>query len=144
MAIQKFEDIIAWQKGQDYAVGIYGIFSGLRDYSYKDQVCRAVVSISSNIAEGFDRQSNKEFTRYLYISVSSCSEVKSLLYLSFRLGYISEEERNIWIEFGNEISRILRGLIKSLKKSTIPYRNKVIMKLTSSKKTKEEDHFLPP
>jgi len=144
MAIQKFEDIIAWQKSQDYAVGIYSIFSGLKDYSFKDQVSRAVVSISSNIAEGFDRQTNKEFIRFLYISLGSCSEVKSLLYLAFRLKYISEETRNAWLEIGNEISRILRGLIQSMQKKSLPYSRKKGLIWQSSVKKKEEDFFLPP
>ena len=55
MVIQKFEDIIAWQKAQDLAVEIYSTFRELNDFAFKDQICRAVVSISNNIAEGFDR-----------------------------------------------------------------------------------------
>ena len=55
MTIQKFEDIIAWQKAQDLSVDIYNIFREIRDYSFRDQICRASVSVSNNIAEGFDR-----------------------------------------------------------------------------------------
>lgn len=115
MAIEKFEDIIGWQKAQDYVVDIYAAFSTLRDFSFKDQICRAVVSISSNIAEGFDRSSNKDFKRFLYIAIGSCSEVKSLLYLSKRLKYCDEELQISLLEKGDEISRIIRGLIKSMK-----------------------------
>ena len=92
MAIQKFEDIIAWQKAQEFAVEIYTVFKDLRDFSFRDQVCRAVVSISNNIAEGFDRSSNADFSRFLYIAIGSCSEVKSMLYLAVRLKYISNEQ----------------------------------------------------
>lgn len=74
MKIQRFEDIIGWQKSQDLAVSIYKNFSGLKDYGFKDQICRASVSISSNIAEGFDRMSDAEFVRFLYISLGSCSD----------------------------------------------------------------------
>lgn len=70
MKILKFEDIIAWQKAQDLAVAIYQAFEHSRDYSFKDQIQRASVSISNNIAEGFDRGSQKEFIRFLYISLS--------------------------------------------------------------------------
>jgi four helix bundle protein len=80
MAIKRFEDIIAWQKVQDYAVNIYSIFGKSKDYGFKDQICRATVSISNNIAEGFDRNSNADFVRFLYYSVSSCSETKSIKY----------------------------------------------------------------
>lgn len=114
MAIQKFEDIIGWQKSQDFAVDIYGVFHELKDYGFKDQICSAVVSVSNNIAEGFDRSSEADFARFVYIALSSCSEVKSMIYLAFKLNYISEEEMNELLEKANEISKILRGLIKSL------------------------------
>jgi len=114
MAIQRFEDIVAWQKAQDWAVDIYSLFDENKDFSFKNQICSAVVSISNNIAEGFDRSSNPEFIRFLYYSLSSCSEVKSMLYLAERLSYISNTELIINIDKGNEISKIIRGLIKSL------------------------------
>jgi|WetSurMetagenome_2_1015567.scaffolds.fasta_scaffold91295_1 four helix bundle protein len=144
MSIQKFEDIIAWQKGQDYAVGIYTVFTELKDYAFKDQVRRAVISISSNIAEGFDRQSNKEFVRFLYISLGSCSEVKSLLYLAHRLKYINEEQKLEWLELGNEISRILRGLIKSMQQKAPEIRNRGIRDKIKEKRTKEQANSLSP
>ena len=114
MKIVKFEDIIAWQKAQDLAVDIYIIFSKSKDFGFKDQIQRASVSISNNIAEGFDRMSVKEFVRFLYISTSSCSEVKSMLYLSQRLGYTTYDETLTLIEKSNEVSKIIRGFIKSI------------------------------
>jgi len=114
MKIRRFEDIIAWQKSQDFAVDIYLAFSRLEDFGFKDQVQRASVSISNTIAEGFDRLSDKEFVRFLYIALASCSEVKSMLYLSERLGYSDKEQTKVLIEKSNEISKIIRGFIKSL------------------------------
>lgn len=116
MAIQKFEDIMAWQKAQDLAVDVYCICKNLKDFGFKDQICRAVVSISNNIAEGFDRSSDADFSRFLYIAIGSCSEVKSMLYLAERLGYINAESKSIYVAKADEISKIIRGLIKSLKK----------------------------
>jgi four helix bundle protein len=114
MAIHRFEDIIAWQKAQDYAVDIYQSFGSLKDYGFKDQICRAVVSISNNIAEGFDRSSDADFSRFLFIATASCSETKSMLYLAERLSYINLLQKNILMDKANEVSRITRGLIKSL------------------------------
>ncbi|HMR19517.1 MAG TPA: four helix bundle protein [Sphingobacterium sp.] len=85
MGIQKFEDIIAWQKAQDIAVDVYVAFKELKDWSFKDQIGRAAVSISNNIAEGFDRQSKREFIRFLYISLGSTSEVYALFSQKIRL-----------------------------------------------------------
>ena len=119
MKIKRFEEIIAWQKGQDLAVEIYNIFSKIRDYGFKDQILRAVVSISNNIAEGFERNSDNEFIRFLNISKASCSEVKSMLYLSKRLNYIEQERAEELIKQCSEISMIIYGLIKSIKKTTV-------------------------
>ena len=116
MAIEKFEDIIGWQKAQDYAVDIYAAFGHLKDFSFKDQVCRASISVSSNIAEGFDRQSNKEFVRFLYIALGSCSETKSLIYLALRLKHCDEATQGSLLNKANEICRIIHGLINSMEK----------------------------
>ncbi|MDR0694791.1 MAG: four helix bundle protein [Prevotellaceae bacterium] len=114
MIIRKFEDVIAWQKAQDFAVTLYSIFKNIKDFGFKDQLNRAVVSISNNIAEGFDRCSDADFARFLYIAIGSCSEVKSMLYLAERLGYMNGEQKAIAIEQADEISKIIRGLIKTL------------------------------
>ena len=115
MAIQKFEDIIAWQKAQDLAVVIYKTFENSRDFGFRDQIQRASVSISNNIAEGFDRMSDKDFKRFLYFSLASNSEVRSMLYLAVRLNFISEVSAKKLIDNSNEIARMIFGLIKSLK-----------------------------
>lgn len=125
MAIVKFEDIIAWQKAQDLAVDIYSGFSNLKDYAFKNQICRAVVSISNNIAEGFDRSSDADFSRFLFIAISSCSELKSMLYLAERLAYIEKEENLAFLKKSDEVSRIIKGLIKSLKSNNQESRHKM-------------------
>ncbi len=114
MKIQKFEDIIAWQKAQDLAVVIYNAFKSSKDFGFRDQIQRASVSISNNIAEGFDRMSDKEFVRFLYIAQASCSEVKSMLYLANRLNYLDAETTRKFVDNANEIGKIIRGLIKSI------------------------------
>lgn len=114
MKIHRFEDIIAWQRAQDFAVTIYTHFKDNKDWDFKNQICRASVSISNNIAEGFDRSSNAEFRRFLYISLASCSETKSMLYLAQRLNYLTKEITDFLLIQSVEISKILNGLIKSL------------------------------
>ncbi|MGB0880435.1 MAG: four helix bundle protein [Polaribacter sp.] len=115
MGIKRFEDIIVWQKSQDFAVNIYSSFKNNKDYSFKDQIKRASVSISNNIAEGFDRSSNPDFKRFLYFSLASNSEVRSMLYLAVRLNFISKEVSKKLIDNSNEISKMIFGFIKSLK-----------------------------
>ena len=115
MPITKFEDLIAWQKAQALASEIYAEFQLLKDFSFKDQICKAVVSISNNIAEGFDRASKAEFPRFLWYAQGSCSEVKSMLYLSERLALTSKANIERLIQLVSEVSRLINGLIKSLR-----------------------------
>jgi four helix bundle protein len=93
--IEKFEDINAWKKARELTKEIYlltnnGDFS--KDYALKDQVRRCSVSISSNIAEGFERQSDKEFARFLYIAKGSCGELRSQIYIALDVNYINKEQ----------------------------------------------------
>src|SRR6185436_2498866 len=112
MKIEKFEDIIAWQKGKLLATSLYGALNQNKDYGFKDQIFRASVSISNNIAEGFERQSNKELIKFLFIAKGSCAEVRSMLYIADELGYISKGDFQRLYLLSQEISRMLSGFIK--------------------------------
>jgi four helix bundle protein len=114
MKIQKFEEIIAWQKARELNFLIYKTFNTCKDYSFKSQIERASVSVMNNIAEGFERQTNKEFKNFLYISKGSCGEVRSMLSLSLDLNYINRKNFDEIYEKCVEISKILSGFIKTL------------------------------
>lgn len=114
MKIERFEDIIAWQKAFSLTVNIYKLFEFSKDYGFKDQIQRASVSIMNNIAEGFERKSNNEFKHFLFIAKGSCGEVRSMLILSKELGKLSEKDASDYYELSEEISKILSGLIKTL------------------------------
>lgn len=116
MIIKKFQDIIAWQKAIDITVEIYRHFSHSNEYAFKDQICKAAISISNNIAEGFDRSSDADFMRFLYIAKGSCSELQSMIYLAKKLNFITEELQSALDQQSDEISRLIRGLIKSISK----------------------------
>lgn len=92
MKIEKFEDLICWQKGKEVALLIYKIFKDNRDFSFRDQFQRVAISISNNIAEGFERGTDKEFRRFLFIAKGSCGEARSMLYVARDLDYVSEKE----------------------------------------------------
>lgn len=114
MKIEKFEDIIAWQKAKELSIEIYRNFSKCSDFSFKSQIQRASVSIMNNIAEGFERQTNKEFINFLYIAKGSSAEVRSMLYLGLELKYISKEDCKRIYELTLNISRLISGFIKKL------------------------------
>jgi len=90
MKIEKFEDIIAWQKGKELTLAIYFIFKNCKDFSFKNQVEKASVSIMNNIAEGFERKTNKELKNFLFIAKGSSGEVRSMLDLGLELKYVSQ------------------------------------------------------
>ena len=114
MKYQRFEDLIAWQKAELLVLNIYKSFIGCKDYSFRDQLCRAAVSITNNIAEGFEKGTEKDFIKFLYIAKGSCGEVRSMLYLAVELDYLSRVKFNDFYENTTEISKILGGFIKSL------------------------------
>lgn len=114
--IVKFEDLIAWQKAQDLAVEIYKTFGSIKDFDFRSQIRSAAISVSNNIAEGFDSRSKKDFIRFLNISRNSCNEVKSMCYLGERLHYIDQPKMNELISLCNEDTKIIVGLIRSVEK----------------------------
>lgn len=115
MTVQRFEDLKVWQKSQDLSVSIYKQFSSNKDFAFRDQITRASVSISNNIAEGFERKTNPDFKRFLYFSLASNSEVRSMLYLSERLNYLDKEVASHLIDETNQVSKMLYAFIKSMK-----------------------------
>ncbi len=116
--IDKFEDIQSWKKARELSKIIYTLtntpaFS--KDFAFKDQIRRAVISISSNIAEGFERGGNKEFIQFLFIAKGSCGEIRSQIYLAFDCGYVTKIEFDDIKARAEEISRLIQGFIDYLK-----------------------------
>jgi four helix bundle protein len=114
MKVETFEDLICWQKAKELAVITYSNFKTSKDFSFKDQMQRAVISISNNIAEGFERRGNKEFSYFLSIAKGSCGEVRSMLYIALDLRYINQEVFDDLFSRSLEISKIISALGRSL------------------------------
>lgn len=114
MKVERFEDIIAWQKAKELTTNIYTLFAESKDFSFRDQLQRASVSIMNNIAEGFERKSNNEFKQFLFVAKGSCGEVRSMLILALELKKIKEDEYTKQHILSEEISKMLSGFIKTL------------------------------
>ena len=117
--IQRFEDLVVWQKAMDLSEEVYrvtneGPFS--KDWGLRDQVRRAVVSISSNIAEGYGRFQSAGFKRFITIANGSTYEVRSQIRLAIRLGYVGSLEGEVIVRSCEEVSRMLMGLRKKIYK----------------------------
>ncbi len=115
MKIERFEDIIAWQKAKDLTIEIYQKLKDSRDFGFRDQIQRASVSIMNNIAEGFERGSDADFKRFLFIAKGSCGEVRSMFYLAKELNYLTDSDFRRMYSESIEISKAISGFIKSLK-----------------------------
>lgn len=118
MRIERFEDIEAWKEARNlnkmmYHVSTRGPFK--RDLALATQIQRAAISVMANIAEGFDRQSNREFVQYLYIASSSASEIQSHLYAALDLGYVKGEEFETLYEQAQTVKKLINGFIAYLK-----------------------------
>jgi four helix bundle protein len=120
--IQKFEDILAWQKARELTREIYthakaGLFA--KDFGLRDQFQRAAVSIMGNVAEGFDRGGDKEFIQFLSISKGSCGEVKSHLYVALDQQYVNSTQFDQLYKSADEVGRFLAGSMAYLKQSDL-------------------------
>jgi len=116
--IERFEDIKAWQEARNLVKEVYRVCSVKEfknDYSLVDQIRRAAISIMANIAEGFSRQTNKEFIQFLFIAKSSATEAQSHLYVALDQGYLNQKEFNDLYKSLDKIQRQLSNLIKYLK-----------------------------
>ncbi|GHT66493.1 four helix bundle protein [Bacteroidia bacterium] len=109
--VKRFEDLQVWKDSMNLTVSVYENLKLCKDYGLKDQMQRAAVSIPSNIAEGFERQTNKEFIQFLYIAKGSCAELRTQLYLSIKINYIIKEDGMGLIEKTEFISKMLHKLI---------------------------------
>lgn len=125
MKIRKFEDLNIWKLSLKITKNIYDLTSKKlfsRDFSLRDQIRRAIISVSSNIVEGFEKNNNNELSRFLKIAKGSAGEVRNQLYIALAIEYITQGEFD-------EVNRQLEDLANQIG-SFISYlnKNKIISK----------------
>jgi len=118
--IASFEDLLVWQKGiilvkQVYLLTAEGKLH--RDFGLRDQLQRAAVSIPTNIAEGYERASRREYLQFLHIAKGSAGEVRSLLRVALEVGYLNQPRYDLLREAVLELSRYLSNQIRSLRET---------------------------
>ena len=125
--VDRFEDLKVWQEARSLASAVYQAVNGserlARDYRFRDQITSAAVSVMSNIAEGFSRRTNREFTLFLFIAKGSCAEVQSLLYTALDQGYVTEEQFAAIYQQTDLVARFLSRFITYLIRQTQPTQN---------------------
>ncbi len=116
--IEGFEDLEVWQTSTALAVTLYRQLKDCKDFGMKDQMQRAAVSIASNIAEGFDRQTQKEFIQYLYIARGSCAELRTQIYIASQVVILTPASAKELHTQTQQVSAMLYSLIRYRKQFT--------------------------
>ena len=112
----KCKNLDVWKRSSKICSDIYIYFKVLKDYGFKDQITRSALSIPSNIAEGIEKQSDKDTVRFLDIARGSLAEVQTQIYIGMKIKYIENKIGNDWINEYDEIGKMLSSLIKKIKK----------------------------
>ena len=114
MAYQSFEELEVWKDACRLSIAVYKHFSESKEYFMRDQILRSALSVPSNIAEGCERNSDKDFIRFLHIAKGSCAELRTQLYLSTKMGIIDNLDSKGLLEETRKVSAKLQNLIKSI------------------------------
>jgi len=110
--MMKFEDLHAWKRAARLSADVYRAFQGSRDYGFRDQITRSSLSIASNIAEGYERDSMKEKARFLSYAKGSCGELRTQIFIGMDVGFIEKEQGKLWAEETRQLSRMLYALMQ--------------------------------
>src|SRR5437667_1457533 len=114
MAYQSFEDLEVWQRGCRLTVDIFKAFAECRNFSFRDQIQRSALSVPSNVAEGSERGSTKDFAHFLNIAKGSCGELRTQLYIARKLKLLSKSSFEQFVAETKEISKMLEGVRRSI------------------------------
>lgn len=113
--MSRFEDLDVWKRSARLSADLYKEMADLKDFGFRDQITRAGLSIPSNIAEGHERNSDKELANFLNYAKGSAGELRTQIYIGMEIGYINNEIGNAWINECEEISKMLHGLIRTVR-----------------------------
>jgi four helix bundle protein len=111
----RFEELEVWKRSAQLSAELYKTLAGLRDFGFRDQITRSGLSIPSNIAEGYERDSSKETANFLNYAKGSAGELRTQIYIGMEGNYIDSETGHRWIQEAEEISRMLHGLIRTVR-----------------------------
>lgn len=136
--IQRFEDLMCWQKARVLTKEVYRALAPCRDHGFKDQIQRASVSVMSNIAEGFERGTKNELVNYLHIAKGSAGEVRAQLYAAYDIGYLNIETFKYLNNLAEECSRLTASFATKVKTSAV---SGAQYKKEKSKAERERDEF---
>ena len=113
----RFEDLKVWRRSIRLCVELHKALANVRDFGFRDQITKSGLSIPSNIAEGYERNSDRETASFLSYAKGSAGELRTQIYVGMDVGYIGRETGKLWLKECEEISRMLHGLIQTFRPS---------------------------
>jgi len=122
MAYRSFEELEVWQRGCRLSVDIFNSFAECKNFTLKDQIGRASLSIPCNIAEGSERGSTKDFAHFLNFSKGSCGELRTQVYIARKLNLLGKSNFEHFVAETKELSKMLEGLRRSILAKAAPKR----------------------
>jgi four helix bundle protein len=112
----RFEDLEVWQRAVRLSAELYKTLAQLRDFGFREQITKAGLSIPSNIAEGYERGSDRELANFLKYAKGSAGELRTQVYIGMDIGHIDRDAGARWLGEAEEISRMLHGLIRAARR----------------------------
>ncbi|ATJ82654.1 four helix bundle protein [Halomonas beimenensis] len=112
----KFEDLLVWKRSARLCAEVFQAFSQSREFGFKDQITRSALSIASNIAEGYERDSDRDRVKFLSYAKGSCAELRAQIYIGMEIGYISRTVGQRWAAETREISKMLYALMSKMRR----------------------------
>ena len=122
MILARFEDLDLWRRAARLSADIYRALADLRDFGFRDQITRSGLSIPSNIAEGYERNSDRELSQFLNYAKGSAGELRTQIYIGMDIDYIERDMGKAWLKEAEEISRMLYAMLQTVE-SRIPRKN---------------------
>jgi four helix bundle protein len=110
----RFEDLDLWKRAARLSADIYRALADLRDFGFRDQITRSGLSIPSNIAEGYERNSDKELALFLNYAKGSAGELRTQIYIGMDIDYIDRDTGKAWLQEAEEISRMLHAMLRTV------------------------------
>ena len=111
----RFEELDVWKRSARLSADIYKALTGLQDFGFRDQITRSGLSIPSNIAEGYERSTDKEIANFLNYAKGSAGELRTQIYIGIDIGYIDNETGKKWLVEAEQISKMLHSLIRTIR-----------------------------
>jgi four helix bundle protein len=111
----RFEELEVWKRSARLSADIYKAMADLKDFGFRDQITRAGLSVPSNIAEGYERNSDKELANFLNYAKGSAGELRTQIFIGMEIEYINNDIGKVWIDECTEISKMFHGLISAVR-----------------------------